>query len=299
MICASCIRCFVDRQEERISKTENEALQAFYMKEVCRIVAQAGEEDSVPVLVERINRVYREHVGALDDYTEIKREYNELMLSVEKRMEEKVRAKKDPLQAAMLYARAANYIDFGAFNHVNHETLFELLDQAAGQELAPGAYSEFLAELETAKSLVYVTDNCGEVVMDKIVMKLLKEMYPQLRITALIRGMQALNDVTKEDAGQVDLYSVAEVVTNGCGVTGTPIAYISEEARALLEDADVIVAKGQGNFETMNGCGLNVYYSFFCKCDWFQKRFGLPRNTGVFIREKGLCENREKGLCKR
>ncbi|MBQ7840985.1 MAG: DUF89 family protein, partial [Lachnospiraceae bacterium] len=182
-LCASCIRCFVDRQEERISSVKDEELRSYYMKELCRIVAEAGPEDSVPVLVERINRIYEKKIGPLTDFTEVKKEYNGLMLSVEAQMEEKVRAKEDPLKAAMLYARAANYIDFGAFSNVNHETLFELLDKAAAQELAPKAYREFRQELESAEKLVYVTDNCGEVVMDKIVMKLLKEQYPQLHIT--------------------------------------------------------------------------------------------------------------------
>ena len=73
---------------------------------------------------------------------------------------------------------------------------------------------------------------------------------------------------------------------NGCGVAGTPLDYVGEEARGLLKEADVILAKGQGNFETMHGCGLNVYYSFLCKCDWFQKRFGMEKNKGMFVRER-------------
>ena len=62
--------------------------------------------------------------------------------------------------------------------------------------------------------------------------------------------------------------------------------YVGADARRLLEEADVIVAKGQGNFETMHGCGLNVYYSFLCKCDWFQQRFGMEKNKGMFVRER-------------
>lgn len=287
-LCASCIRCFVDRQQERIANSADEEAKTQYMTELCRLVAEAGEGDSVPVLVERINRTYRRLFGELTDYTQIKYDFNELMLSMEKELAAKIRQSADPLKTAMLYARAANYIDYGVFSRISKDKLFELLDAAAQDDLEEKTFDFLKNDLSQAKELVYITDNCGEVVLDKLVMHLLRENYPELHITALVRGQQALNDATGEDAGQVDLYSVAEVKTNGCGVAGTPIAYINEEARRLLDAADVIIAKGQGNFETMNGCGLNVYYSFLCKCEWFQKRFELPQNKGVLIREKDL-----------
>lgn len=281
-----CIRCLVDRQAERIAGFEDEYAKGVYMKKLCRIISEASEEDSVPVLVERINRVYREMFGELNDFTDIKKEFNALMLSIEEELEAKVRSSADPLETAMLYARAANYIDFGAFSHVSHEKLFALLDEAAQQRLDAISYAALLQDLQSARRLVYITDNCGEVVADKLVLHLMQEKFHDLQVFVLVRGVQALNDVTREDADYVGLTDVARVVSNGCGVTGTPIEHISEEARALLREADVVVAKGQGNFETMNGCGLNVYYSFLCKCEWFQMRFGLPQNTGVFIREK-------------
>ena len=100
------------------------------------------------------------------------------------------------------------------------------------------------------------------------------------------RGEAALNDATIEDAIQTGLDKAARITDNGCGVAGTPLDYVGADARCLLEEADVIVAKGQGNFETMHGCGLNIYYSFLCKCDWFRKRFGMEKNKGMFVRER-------------
>lgn len=287
-LCASCIRCFVDRQAERIANSADEEAKTQYMTELCRLVAEAGEGDSVPVLVERINRTYRRLFGELTDYTQIKHDFNGLMLSMETELAAKIRQSADPLKTAMLYARAANYIDYGIFSQISKEKLFELLDGAAQDDLEETAYESLKSDLSQARELVYITDNCGEVVLDKLVMGVLKKNYPRLHITALVRGQQALNDVTKEDALQVGLDRVAQIKPNGCGTAGTPIAYISEEARSLLDAADVVIAKGQGNFETMNGCGLNVYYSFLCKCEWFQKRFDLPQNKGVLIRERDL-----------
>lgn len=185
----------------------------------------------------------------------------------------------------MLFARAANYIDFGMAGQVEKETLFSLLEAAAEEKMDERVYNEFLADLRTARSLVYVTDNCGEIFCDRLVAEELQKRYPELDVTVMVRGRDALNDATMEDALMVGMEKVARIVDNGCGVAGTPLAYIGDEARKLLAEADVILAKGQGNYETMHGCGLNVYYSFLCKCAWFRKQFGVLKNTGMFVRE--------------
>ena len=147
-------------------------------------------------------------------------------------------------------------------------------------------YARLLDDLEKADKMVYITDNCGEIVCDKLVVEEMQKRFPGLDLTVLVRGENTLNDATMEDAVQVGLCEVTKVTGNGCGVAGTPLAYVDEQTRRLLDEADVILAKGQGNFETMHGCGLNVYYSFLCKCDWFQQRFGMEKNKGMFVRER-------------
>ena len=94
------------------------------------------------------------------------------------------------------------------------------------------------------------------------------------------------NDVTEEDAIQIGLEKYCRILGNGSGIAGTYLPSIAEEARAVLASADVITAKGQGNFETMLGCGLNVYYVFLCKCEWFERRFGMKHLEGVFVNER-------------
>ncbi len=284
-LCAACIRCVMDRQEERVSGLGTEREQSDYLRGVARVIADADPEDSAPVLVERINHVYEKIFGPATDYAQVKKEFNALMLSLEPQIRKAMEQDGDALHAAMLFARAANYIDFGMAGQVEKETLFSLLEAAAEEKMDERVYNEFLADLRTARSLVYVTDNCGEIFCDRLVAEELQKRYPELDVTVMVRGRDALNDATMEDALMVGMEKVARVVDNGCGVAGTPLAYIGDEARKLLEEADVILAKGQGNYETMHGCGLNVYYSFLCKCAWFRKQFGVLKNTGMFVRE--------------
>lgn len=123
---------------------------------------------------------------------------------------------------------------------------------------------------------------------DKLLIKILKEQYPNINITVIVRGMPVLNDATMEDARAVGLTEIATVIGNGNGVGGTQMNLLSEEAQRVCEAADLLIAKGQGNFETMHGCGKNIYYLFLCKCQWFSERFGMERLKGVFINERDV-----------
>ena len=142
--------------------------------------------------------------------------------------------------------------------------------------------------MEQASKLVYLTDNCGEVVLDKIALKIIQERYPDLKVTAVVRGEPVVNDADLEAARYVGLDRVVKVMENGSGIAGTDLDDISDEARNEIETADVILSKGQGNFETIHGCGLNIYYLFLCKCDWFVQKFEVERFKGMFVNERRI-----------
>lgn len=287
-----CIRCLIDKQEERIRSIEDENKKAAYMKEVAGIIGSADSEASAPFLVYKINSVYKRYFGAFPDYEREKEEFNSMMLSMEQELEEGIRmggSKEEMLSNALNYARTANYIDYGTMNQVSRDELLQLLNKASEEELKEGTFHMFQKDLQSGGKLVYLTDNCGEIVADKLLIKILKEQYPDLHIKVIVRGTAVLNDATMEDARAVGLTEIAEVIGNGSGIAGTQISYLSEEARQAISEADVIISKGQGNFETIHGCGLNIYYLFLCKCEWFTRQFDMERLKGVFINEITVC----------
>ena len=210
------------------------------------------------------------------------------MLNMEDSLENKIRKSEDPLEKSLIYARIGNYIDFAALSNVDKATVLTLLEEKSTESLDEEEYRNFLRELSSAKKLVYLTDNCGEVVLDKLAVKILKEKYPNLDITVIVRGYPVVNDATMEDAEEIGLTDLVRVIGNGSNVGGTWIPGITSEARDLLYDADLIIAKGQGNFETLNDCGLNIYYLFLCKCDLFQRRFHAENLQGMFLNERRL-----------
>lgn len=151
-------------------------------------------------------------------------------------------------------------------------------------------YLYFKKDLEQAKHLVYLTDNCGEIVLDKLFIQCLKETYPDLKITVIVRGKDVINDATLVDAAEVGMTNIVTCISNGNGAPGTVLKLLSEEARKLLADADLVISKGQGNFESLYGEGINPYFIFLCKCELFVRRFKLQQYESVFIKEERIKE---------
>lgn len=283
-----CLCCILNKQEKLIRSYPDMEEKTEYMKKLMALIANTKETDCAPSLSVDIQKLYSSFWNCpAEDYTEVKKDFNRFMLDIEHTLEEKIRSSADPLEKALLYARIGNYIDFAALSNVNQETALTLLENNS-DSLDQEEYSIFLKELNSAKRLVYITDNCGEIVLDKLAIKILKETYPDLDITVLVRGYPVINDATMEDAEEIGLTDLVKVIDNGSNVAGTWIPGINQTARELLENADMIIAKGQGNFETMNDCGLNVYYLFLCKCDLFQRRFHAQNLQGMFLNERRL-----------
>ncbi len=286
MLSAKCMSCLVNRQLRLIEGFDDERKKALYMREVFEILGNMAPGESSPVAVERIDRRFTEYFGVNRSFEGVKKEYNDLLLKREGELTATVDGSGDRLLTALKLARIGNYIDFGALSSVEEEKLSELIKSAPDDALDAEVYERFVADISSAERMVYIPDNCGEIVFDKILIKVIREEFPSLDLTVIVRGRPVLNDVTLSDAGYVGIDRLCRVTDNGSGIAGTYLPDISDEARSLIESADLILAKGQGNFETMFGCGLNVYYAFLCKCDWFERRFGMKRLEGVFTNER-------------
>ena len=280
-----CIHCMVDRHLNHYDVDAPEAKKLAYMQGVLGIVSQAKTFESAPVITERIYELQRKMFGETVDFSQIKHTYNQMMKKEEDKIVQEIAKAKDPLKRAIQYAMTGNYIDFGAMSHVDNAKLEELLDKSEENQIDEKEYARLREDLEKASKMVYLTDNCGEIVLDKILIGQIMKWYPKVEITVIVRGKPALNDATIEDAQEIGLSDLVKVIGNGSGITGTWLPQVSREAGEMIDTADLILSKGQGNFETLQGCKKNIYYMFLCKCQLFVERFQMKQFEGVLVNE--------------
>ena len=239
----ACISCLLKNRLEDFPEDTPHEMQIEYMQRVLKAISETPKSEGAPVIVRTINQIQKEMFGYNKDFTHVKSHFNELMLEKAPSVREKLNQSEDSLKLAIQYAMTGNYIDFGAMNNVDEEQLDQLLDQASGNHVDEKEYASLKADIEKARSIVYLTDNCGEIVMDKLLIEEIKKQNPNAQITAIVRGKPVLNDATMEDAIQVGLTELVNVIGNGSEIAGTYLEEISEEAKNAIDCADVISAK--------------------------------------------------------
>ena len=285
---SECITCLLNKYLNKVPDGTDQNTKLSYMQGVLKILANTPKEVSAPQAMSEITKLQKELLGYKEDFTDKKKYYNRLMLSLQDDIALKIQKAENPLYLAVCYALLGNYIDFGAMNNVDENKLKEMLGEADTLTYKDEEFSNLKKDLSNAKSLVYITDNCGEILLDKLlIMTILKE-YPSLKIAVIVRGADVLNDATTVDATEVGLNLLVPVINNGTDVAGTCLTEISEEARDKIDSADVIIAKGQANFETLRYCNKNIYYIFMCKCKMFAERFDVPQYSGMLLNDLRL-----------
>ena len=283
-----CVSCTVNSALKKSFPVQDQRLRSEYMAGVCNILKDIDPDyHSAPLMEARVIAYRREFLHLEDDYSDEKHRFNALLLSVYDRLKQRVAAADDKLRAAMELSIAGNYIDFGVLREVEEDKLMDMLDDACAGGLSEEECENLRRELESASEIAVIHDNCGEIVLDKLLIETLKQLYPSLHVLSVVRENPVLNDVTMEDADEVGLHAVAEVIRNGIpDVPGTQIDMLPDSVRARLEKADLLIAKGQGNFESLMNCGLNVYYLLLAKCEFYQSWFGFDRFSGVLANER-------------
>ena len=278
IITDSCVECLWKRQQ-RISNDPA------FLSDIRKILDNRNANDCSPYLVSLFNQVYEKHFGKKPSYTDVKKKYNDLVMSKEVILRKQIKESEDPLKTAFSFSRSGNYIDYGALRNVDTDTFRKLLYNSSFSDQDNKVYNEFIDECKNKNYFLLIADNCGEIVLDKLFLEQLKIVFPQLKITVIVRGTDILNDVTEQDAEYVGIDQIANVISNGSNIAGTIYELISDEAKETIDLAEIILAKGQGNYESLSRHGKHIYYSFLCKYEMFINKFGVPKFTGMIIKE--------------
>ena len=282
---SQCLECNLKRNLKLARTLGNEEQVMVFAKRLMQLYLNAPKEAPSPYLGPQIADLFHELYGlSIDRFHQEKIDSNNFFLERQVQILEKVESAQDPVLAGLQFSILGNYLDFSALQgNVSFDTLEEMMDKALHMDLDSDCYRQFCRDLARGKKLLYLTDNAGEIGFDKIFAQQIAKKYPHLEITFCVRGAICQNDATREDAEIVDL--PFPVIDNGNRVAGTVFSLLSEEAKQAIENADVVLAKGMANVETMYGCNLNLYYAFLVKCQHFVDIFQKPLFTPMFVKE--------------
>lgn len=280
----NCMRCMLDKYLDACPTDISWRERADYMRVVLRTVADSSKTMTAPEISDALSGVLRERYGITRDYTEVKRHFNQLVLGLEAQLAERMAASDDPLDLAIRCALVGNFIDFGPTGDVSEERLLQLVDEAPVMKLYDGGLADLKDRILHARTIVILTDNCGEVVFDKLLMAQIARVNPRAQLTAIVRGAEVSNDASMVDARQVGLEKVARVIPNGSDIAGTSLSHVNEETLTALRESDLVISKGLANYETLSGRGENVHYLFLCKCALYVECFDVPLYTGMVVR---------------
>ena len=285
---AQCYLCHLRRNVETARSLGDEQTATAFAKALMELYLTLPEDAASPTIAPATNALFQKFYGVEEDrYRQEKEDSNAFVLQRLEAIRQRVVTADDPVLAGIQMAILGNYIDFSALQgEVSFEKLDALLDTAADMELDPGVYAQLRSRLQQAKSLLYLTDNAGEIGFDRVLAEVLAAAYPGLQITFCVRGGPALNDATRADAAAVGI--PFPVIDNGNTVPGTQLSLMGQEAKQAFEAADVIFAKGQANVETLLGCGYPIFYAFLIKCPRFIDRFQKPKLTPMLVAEQGI-----------
>ena len=270
-----CIPCFLKqtvRALDAIEPCHHEAV-------IRKVLHKLGETDfslSPPEMVQKVFEVVESYCGKVDYYAGAKKKSNKYIMDMYDDLSGIISNSVDPFDTAMRLAIAGNIIDFGAKHDFSDKLIHAEIEKVlVSEEIS----SELLKdEVKKAEKILYIGDNAGEIVFDKLFL----EQLPIEKITYAVRGEAVLNDVIMEDAEMVGLTDMLPVISNGSALLpGTVLEYCSPKFRELFYSVDLIISKGQGNYETMSGLEQNIIFLLMIKCPVIGRDIG--RKTGSFV----------------
>lgn len=261
-----CIPCFIKSALEMARLVDgNEIMHKKILDEVAGMVSEFSLGCSPPEMARMIHKVMEKRFGDKDIYRSIKKESNRKALALYPRLKEKVQSSEDRFLTAVEIAIAGNVIDYAAKNTLNIEDEIEKIftDDFAHINKTVFDYEDFKNELNNAERVLYLADNAGEIVFDRV---LIEEISEDKTIIFAVRDKPVINDALIEDAKECGLDKRAEIMSSGVDAPGTVLKYCSEEFLEIYRNADLIISKGQGNYEALSQERENIYFLFRAKC---------------------------------
>ncbi|HAX17105.1 MAG TPA: hypothetical protein DCY00_00695 [Actinobacteria bacterium] len=272
--------------------TDDENIISSVLDHTLSVTSKYKSYDNIFKMYIDANRIIEKIGSGSDPYKEFKKQINSICLDAEPDLKKIIRESATPFETALRISIAGNSIDvMQQGNHISSKIIKNILKTALNQEISSSAIKKLYDEIVKAEKILFIGDNCGEIVLDRIFIEYLRDnvLYEKIKkITYAVRGGPALNDSTIEDAESTGMSSVVEVTTTGASIPAAYLPYSSEEFRKIYFASDLIISKGQGNFEGLFDRHENIFFMLKIKCPTFERFFGNKYKVGDIIIEQPL-----------
>jgi hypothetical protein len=275
--CLPCI-CRQTLESARMV-TEDADIQKEIMKKYAQIIPEAVDKDiSAPELAAEIQAYIKKISGNKDPYKKLKEKNLKEVALILDLVKKEIEQAEDSFLAALLMAAMGNSIDAGVSLDVEIE---ENIERALKNSFKINDYQKFLNQIESAKKMLFIADNTGEALFDKLLLEKLKNF--DLEITYAVREVPILNDITKKEALEIGIDEYADIISNGSRAPGMLMQTATPEFLKAYKEADIVLSKGQGNLEGLYQEEENIYYLLKAKCELIAKILDVEVGDFIFI----------------
>jgi len=279
-----CIPCFFKQAiESGRLITGDEIVHKELIDDLARMIPQFSLHSTPPEMAYQISKMVKNKLGERDLYKEIKENSNQMALKLYPELKAKVEKSDDRLLTAVEIAIAGNVIDYGPKNslEIDEEIKKLFCQEGYGGGKTIFQYEDFKKDLNAAKKILYLADNAGEVVFDRV---LIEEFYDKKNVIYAVRGGPIINDALVKDAYDCGIDQIATVISSGAESPGTILKFCSDEFINIFNKADLIISKGQGNYEALSNAHKNIYFLLRAKCPVIARHVGVE--VGEMILKK-------------
>lgn len=283
-----CVPCFVRQAIDSARRvTDDPAVHEELLREVLSVASQMAFHQPPPAMGRLIHRRLRELSGQDDPYRLAKQQANEFALRLLPELEQRVMRSADPFAAAVRLAIAGNVIDLGVKSNLTDDEIQGAVGSAIEGQLDGRVVENLRHAAAAARDILYLADNAGEIVFDRLLIAQL----PREKVTLVVKGGPIINDALREDTESAGLAELVEVIDNGSDAPGTIVDQCSPVFRRRFEGADLVIAKGQGNYETLNECRhRNLFFLLKAKCSVIARDLGCRVGEMVVRRHHAVSQ---------
>lgn len=276
-----CVPCGIRQVLDSVRMiSSDEVMHERVLREALGLWHTMDMRESPPAMAQKVHRIVRELSGVVDPYLAVKDKYNRLAMELYADLQQTVAGSADPFETAVRLAIAGNIIDFGVNSTVDESEVEQTVACSLTDPLDTDALQELKEAVAAAERILYLGDNAGEIVFDR----LLVEQMPLEKVTFVVRGSPILNDALMADAEEAGLTDLVEVIDNGSDAPGTILEACSKAFQRRFARADLILAKGQGNFETLSDSTQDIFFLLRAKCSVLARHLNCELGRLILMR---------------